>query len=153
MDKGRVYLGSDHAGFMLKKSLERFLEQAGDVAKDLRTVELDADDDYPDYAEKVCRMVKKDKAKGILICGSGQGMDRAANKMRGIQASVCWNKKSAMSAKKHGNVNVLCLGEQMVSKRMAERIVRIWLEEPFRNEARHLRRIRKTERLGAGVKK
>ncbi len=139
----RVYTGSDHAGWKLKAALDKWLiEQRYDV-KDMGPLLYDPDDDYPDYAEKVCIEVAKDRAKGILICGSGQGMDRAANKMPGIHASVCWNEESAVSAKKHGDVNILCLGERFVTPEMAKKIVKIWLEEPFEGEHRHVRRIKK----------
>lgn len=147
METERIYIGSDHAGLNLKKAVSLFLEKEGYNIKDLGPFKLDPKDDYPDYARKVCRETISKKGRGILICGSGQGMDRAANKIPGIRASVCWDEKSAVSAKKDGNINVLCLGERMVSPAIARKIVKIWLEVPFGNEERHLRRIMKSERI------
>ncbi len=143
MYPNRVYVGSDHAGFRLKGKVVKWLSRHGYDVKDLGPFIYDPDDDYPDLALKVCLAVNRDKARGILICGSGQGMDRAANKVPGIHASVCWNKSSAVSAKKHGNVNVICLGERFVKPAAAGEIIRTWIEEPFEGELRHVRRINK----------
>ncbi len=143
----RIYIGSDHAGFRLKCGLIGWLRARGYEAVDMGPRTYSPDDDYPDYAKKVCSKVLENGAIGILVCGSGQGMDRAANKIKGIHASVCWDAGSAMVAKKHGNINVLCLGERFVKPAMARRIVRIWLEEPFEAEKRHLRRIDKIRRI------
>ncbi len=147
METKIIYIGSDHAGLNLKKAVSLFLEKEGYEIRDLGPSVLNAEDDYPDYAKEVCREVVSRKGRGILICGSGQGMDRAANKIPGIRASVCWDEKSAISAKKDGNINVLCLGERMVSPAAARKIVKIWLEVPFEGEERHLRRIMKSERI------
>ena len=138
-----IYIGSDHAGFKLKKHLSQWLSKQGYDIRDMGPHVYDADDDYPDYAVRVCDSVIKHRSKGILICGSGQGMDRVANKVPGIHASVCWNEGTALVAKKHANVNVLCLGERFVRPSMARKIAKIWLEEPFEEEKRHVRRIRK----------
>ncbi len=143
----RIYIGSDHAGFRLKGDIIRWLSTEGYKATDVGPAAYSPEDDYPDYARKVCRKVIEEGALGILVCGSGQGMDRAANKIRGIHASVCWDVGSAVVAKKHGNINVLCLGERFVKPATARRIVRIWLEEPFDAEKRHLRRIGKIRKI------
>lgn len=139
----KIYIGSDHAGFNLKNKIGRFLKQAGYSVEDIGPYSYNKEDDYPDYALKVCRKVLDSKGKGILLCGSGQGMDRAANKIPGIHAAVCWNKASAVVAKEHGNVNVLCMGGRFVRPHMAEKIVEIWLKNGFSEEERHKRRIEK----------
>lgn len=139
----RIFIGSDHAGWKLKKTLATWMEGERYDIKDMGPILYDADDDYPDYAVRVCRKVLQERSKGLLICGSGQGMDRVANKMSGIHASVCWDVESARVAKKHGNINVLCLGERFVKPELAKKIVKIWLEEPFEEERRHVRRIQK----------
>lgn len=141
-----IYVGSDHRGFELKKTVIGFLSEEGYKVEDIGPLSYDSDDDYPDYALKVCKKVLKDGGKGILICGSGMGMDRAANKINGIYASACWNEKSAEMAKRHGDINVLCLGSDFVKPKMAESIIKIWLEEPFEG-GRHERRIRKIKKI------
>ena len=85
--------------------------------------------------------------RGILICGSGQGMDRAANKIPGIYAEVCWDEDSAKHAKEHSNANVLCFGEKTVEPKLAKKLVKIWLETPFKEEERHLRRFNKVREI------
>lgn len=143
MNKNTICLGSDHAGYELKQKINTFLVKKGYRVKDMGPHSYDSDDDYPDYALKVCRNVIKTKGRGVLICGSGQGMDRAANKIPGIYASVCWNKESALVAKEHGNINVLCLGGRLVSVKNAKDIIEIWLKNRFKGETRHIRRINK----------
>jgi ribose 5-phosphate isomerase B len=143
----RIFIGSDHAGWKLKGILAKWLAEERYDVKDMGPILYDPDDDYPDYAVRVCRKVLEERSKGLLICGSGMGMDRAANKIHGIHASVCWNLESARQAKKHGNINVLCLGEKFVKPELAKRIVKIWLEEPFEEERRHVRRIQKIREI------
>ncbi len=143
MENSRIYIGSDHAGFKLKEVLKDFLSKKGYDVKDVGPFSYNKDDDYPDYALAVCVKVAGSQNNGLLICGSGQGMDRVANKVKGIYASVCWNEKSAVIAKEHGNINVLCLGGLFVKPGLAKKIVNVWLERPFANEERHVRRIDK----------
>jgi RpiB/LacA/LacB family sugar-phosphate isomerase len=142
-----IYIGSDHAGFQLKSAITAFLKRRGYEVMDMGPDAYDAEDDYPDYAAKVCRSIIGTENKGILICGSGQGMDRAANKFPGIYASVCWNSETARIAKEHGNVNVLCLPGRMTKEGTAKRMVGIWLDRPFSGEERHKRRIMKTKAI------
>jgi ribose 5-phosphate isomerase B len=146
----RIFIGSDHAGFGLKEEVKKHLSREGYTIGDIGPSAYDKDDDYPDYAVKVCRKVLSKKGEGILICGSGLGMDRAANKVRGIRASVCWDIRSARNSREHGDANVLCLGSKFVSRDKALRIVDAWLDTPFSGEERHLRRIRKTMQIERG---
>jgi hypothetical protein len=85
--------------------------------------------------------------KGILICGSGQGMDRVANRIPGIYAAVYWDEISAKLAKEHRNVNVLCFGGRTVKSELTKKMVKIWLETPFIPEERHVRRINKIKKI------
>ena len=147
MNKEIIYLGADHGGFELKNKIRYFLERKGYQVKDLGPHQYDKNDDYPDYAVKVCKKVLADKTKGILICGTGQGMSRAANKIKGIIAEVCWNQKSARHVKKHSNANVLCFGGTMVSSVLAKKMVMIWLLSKFNKEKRHMRRYRKVLKI------
>lgn len=147
MAKEKICIGSDHAGFRLKGIVRGLLEEQGHPVEDVGPCEYDANDDYPDYAARVCEKILENGGSGILVCGTGQGMDRAANKFPGIQAAVCWDEFSARVAKEHGNVNVLCLGGRSVSEETAKKIVKIWLENPFANEERHARRINKIREI------
>lgn len=148
----KIYIGSDHRGFGLKNNLAAFLRAKGYNIEDVGPFLYDKEDDFPDYAVKVCRKVLKDNSKGILICGSGIGMDRAANKFPKIYAATCWNERSARLAKKDGDINVLCMGSIFVTLPMAERMVRIWLEQPF-ERGRHSRRVAKIKDIESGRKR
>lgn len=142
--ENKLCMASDHAGFKLKNALKEFLSTNGYFVEDLGPYAYDPEDDYPDYAAKVCERVIETKGKGILVCGTGQGMDRVANKFPGIYASVCWDELSARVAKEHADVNVLCLGERIVGEDLAKRIVEIWLKSEFKG-GRHERRVDKTK--------
>lgn len=142
-----IFIGSDHAGFELKEKLKKFLERLGYEYEDLGPKTFDPNDDYPDYALKVCKKVLETDGKGILICGSGQGMGRVANKIPGIHAAVCWNEETAKYAREHGNTNVLTLGGWTVDFETAKKIVKIWLETPFTGEKKHIRRINKIKEI------
>ena len=139
----KIYVASDHAGFGLKKHVVAYLKKMGFEAIDLGPHAYDKDDDYPDYAIAVSKRVARGRGRGVLICGSGQGMDRTANKVPGVYASVCWDKESAIVASMHGDVNVLCLGARFVDAASARNILRIWAMHEGEVEARHRRRIRK----------
>lgn len=147
MQAHRIYIGSDHAGFQLKNIIREFLHDGGYAVEDIGPYSYERGDDYPDYALKVCKKILKSGGRGILICGSGQGMDRAANKIPGIYSSVCWNEESAVIAKEHGDINVLCLGGRLVGPSRAKRIIKIWLERPYKNKKRHERRINKIKEM------
>mgnify|MGYP001585976127 CR=1 FL=1 len=139
----KIYLGSDHAGLELKDKLAEFLKQNGHQAEDLGPSTYDAEDDYPDYAVKVCEKVLGENAYGILLCGTGQGMDRVANKFPGIDAALCWDELTAKVAREHGDTNILCIGSKTITEDLAKKIVQIWLTESFSNKERHKRRIAK----------
>lgn len=145
--KSEILMGSDHAGFALKDVMKKFLIEEGYEIEDLGSYKYDYNDDYPDYALKVCERVLETNGRGILICGSGQGMDRVANKIPGIHAAVCWDEPSTKIAKEHGNVNVLCFGGRTVKPELAKKMVKIWLRTPFIPKERHLRRINKIKEI------
>jgi ribose 5-phosphate isomerase B len=142
-----IYIGSDHAGFELKENLKKFLNELSYEYEDLGPYSFDPNDDYPDYAVKVCKKVLETNGKGILICGTGQGMDRVANKIPGIYAAVCWDEETAKYAKAHGNTNVLAIGSWTTDFETAKKIVKVWLETPFSEQERHIRRINKIKEI------
>lgn len=142
-----IIIGSDHAGLRLKTELARYLSSKKYEIADMGPYEYVETDDYPDYALRVCEEVVRKNSRGILICSTGQGMDRVANKIYGIRASVAWDELSARIAKEHGDVNVLCLGQMTTSYPTAKRILDIWLRSPRSSAARHARRRRKIGRI------
>lgn len=140
----KIFIASDHAGFELKKAIKSFLKTY--EVEDLGPFTYDPEDDYPDYALKVCEKVVEAKSKGILICGTGQGMNITANKIPGIYSALCWDKLSAIKSREHNNTNVLCLGA-ILSPETAKTIVKSWLETPFLQVEKHIRRIKKLKEI------
>lgn len=138
-----IYIGSDHGGYELKKTLVDFLKNHRYSVVDVGPFTYDKDDDYPDYAEKVCKEVLAKSARGIIICKHAHGITITANKMKGIYAAACWNETSAKMARNDNNTNVLCLSGVLTKPDEAEKIVDIWLTTPFSPEERHSRRINK----------
>jgi ribose 5-phosphate isomerase B len=137
-----IYLGADHAGYNLKEEIKNYLKELGYEFEDLGNKELEPKDDYPDFALAVARKTAEG-GKGILFCATGIGMCIAANKVKGIRATVCCNEFMAKQAAEHNNVNVLCLGGKVLDAETAQKIVRIWLEAEFTGEDRHVRRLGK----------
>lgn len=146
MEQTRVYLGADHAGFKLKEHLKKFLQRKGYHVIDKGAATLKPNDDYPDYAANVAKAVQK-RGKGILICGSAEGICIAANKFNGIRATPAWTLKNAKLSRQHNDANILCLSGWELNKQKAEKIALTWLTTPFSNEKRHQRRIDKIKRL------
>lgn len=140
-----IYFGSDHGGFVLKEEIREYLEKRKEYEViDLGAFNLESLDDFPDFALAVAKKIsEKEGAKGILFCGSGQGMAIAANKIRGIRAAVCWDIASAKQSREHLDANILCLGAKFVSVELAKKITDIWLGTSFLNEEKYSRRLRK----------
>ncbi len=145
MDKQfKVYLGADHAGFRLKTALKKYLDEQGFKYQDFGATQLKSDDDYPDYAKKVATAVATSKNNfGILICGSGQGMQIAANRHKKIRATLGYDPQAAIVARQDNDSNVLCLAGRFLSTTQALNIVDQFLKTPFSGEERHARRIKK----------
>lgn len=145
-----LYIGSDHAGFRLKKQIKKYLDELKIKYQDLGPQKLDPNDDYPDFAIKVAEQVAKkpNKNKGILICGTGQGMMLAANKVDGIRAVLAWNESTAGHARSHENANILTLGGQVLPLKTAKKVIAEWLPTPFSGAKRHIRRLLKIKKAG-----
>ncbi|MEK6856221.1 MAG: RpiB/LacA/LacB family sugar-phosphate isomerase [Nanoarchaeota archaeon] len=142
----KIYLGSDHAGFVLKEKIKKNLSKKGFLIFD-STPELIEGDDYSDYAFRVGERVSKDKTSlGVLICGSGTGMIIAANKVKGIRASMIYDKYSAKMARYDNDSNIACLRGRKFSFAKNIKILDIWLKTKFSGIKRHRRRIKKIER-------
>ncbi len=139
----KIALGCDHAGFALKDTILQQLRRLGHEVLDMGTFSNERTD-YPDYAEKVAQAVARHQAdRGILICGSGVGVCVAANKTKGIRASICHDAYTAQQAVEHDNLNVLCLGARIIGPALAEEIVNRFLQASFSEEERHQKRLQK----------
>lgn len=139
----KVYIASDHGGFEVKKSIVESLQDKYEVL-DLGPFELDPEDDYPDYAIKVAeQIVANSESRGILICRSGNGMCIAANKVKGVYASLAFSVEHAKKAVEDDNSNVICLDADYEGENVVE-ITKAFLESRFAGmETRHGRRFRK----------
>src|SRR3989344_1851366 len=144
-----IYLGADHRGFELKEKLKEWLKDHGYAVEDLGAHKLEPEDDYPDYAIAVAHKVAEapDENRGILLCGSGVGMDIAANRVNGIRAALSFNAAVAKQSREHEDANVLVLAADWLAPDDAGEILKTFLETPFSGEERHVRRIGKMKRI------
>jgi len=140
----KFYIGTDHAGVELKNWTVELLKSKGHEVEDFGPFYTDRVD-YPDYAHKVATAVLNDKdSQGILICGSGIGMSMTANRHKGIRAALCHDAYTATVARGHNDANILCFGERIVGKGVAESIIDAWLDGSF-DGGRHCGRVEKIE--------
>lgn len=158
----RIYFASDHAGFPLKEALMRYVSTLGIAIDDLGPFEIDPNDDYPDFVQRLTEKVANEPgSRGIVVGGSGQGEAMAANRVKGIRALLFYGPQKAFApieaegtvaadgfdivrlARKHNDANVLSLGSRFVSGEDAREAVRVFLETPFSGAERHVRRIAK----------
>jgi len=148
----RIYLGADHGGYYLKEQVESYLVQNGyDVVDEGNTV-LDPDDDYPQFAAKVATKVLSSvdpEPRGIIVCTGAQGVAIAANRYKGIRASVVWDAHEARMTRNDNDSNVLCLSGRLMDGNEAlwQGVVETWLSTPFSRAARHHRRVRELDDL------
>ena len=138
----KIFISSDHAGFKLKEDIKSFLKK-----KKYSCIDLGPDNDnrvdYPDYAHSVAKKVKINKNyRGILVCGSGMGMNIAANRHKNIRAAQCYNVKSTKLSRLHNDANIITLGSRLLSKKNALNCVSVFLKTKFEG-GRHSKRIKK----------
>src|SRR6266496_3815811 len=121
----KVFVGADHAGFQLKSVVMAHLSKLGYDVEDEGDRELNPDDDYPQFAFTVVTKVlgSEDEARGILLCGSGQGMCIAANRVRGIRAALCWSEDIARETRNDNDSNILCIPARTLSQEEALNII------------------------------
>lgn len=137
-----IAIGSDHGGYELKLELINHLKERGIEVRDYGCDSAKSCD-YPVYAKAVSEAVAAGECElGILICGTGIGMSMAANKVSGIRAAVCSDCFSAKATREHNNANVLCMGARTTGPGLALMIADIFLDTPFSNDERHVRRIK-----------
>ena len=138
----RVHLGSDHAGFELKAHLAERLSDEGHDVVDHGPVEYDPVDDYPPYVMRAATATVNDPGSlGVVIGGSGNGEQIAANKVAGVRAALAWNDDTASLSREHNDANVVAVGARMHSLDEATRLVMRFLETPFSGDPRHVRRL------------
>ena len=136
-----IRIGSDHGGFALKEAIKKHLEERGLEYNDYGTYS-DASCDYPVYGRAVAKAVAAGGCQlGILICGTGIGISITANKVPGVRAALCSDCFSAEATRLHNNANILALGARVLGEGLALKIVDTFLDTPFSNDERHIRRI------------
>ena len=138
----KIFLSSDHAGYLLKESVKLFLNKKKIKFIDLGPFNNDRVD-YPDFAHKVAKKVKTNRNHiGILICGSGMGMNIVANKHKNVRAAQCFNLKSTKLSRLHNDANIITLGSRLITKKNALRYISVFLSTKFEG-GRHTKRIKK----------
>lgn len=141
-----IPIASDHAGFEAKEKVKKILEELGHMPVDFGT-HSDESVDYPDFAVQVAKKVDEgEHDKGILLCGSGQGMCMTANKFKNVRAALVYDDDSARLTREHNNANVLCLPGRQLDEKQLKKFVQTWLEANF-DGGRHERRVNKIHDL------
>ncbi len=137
-----IAIGSDHAGFSMKEAIKPLLQAEGFTVEDLGT-HTEESADYPDYAHAVAAAISaKRHDRGILLCGSANGVCMTANKHVGVRAAICWNVELAALARQHNDANILCLPARFIAVDLARDIVKQFLQTGFEG-GRHERRVNK----------
>lgn len=140
-----IALGCDHGGYELMQEIIKYLEEKGYEYKNFGTFS-EASVDYPVYAKAVAKAITGGECdRGILVCGTGIGISIAANKFPGIRAALCTDCFMAQATREHNDANILALGGRVVGAGLALKIVETFLETPFSNDERHIRRIKAIE--------
>lgn len=137
-----IYLGADHKGFELKEKIKIWLTEWGYDHEDMGAFELDPIDDYPIYAKKVAESMVESDDRGILVCGSGVGVDEVANKFDSIRSGLAINKEQVQAARNDDNINVLALASEFTTEEEAKEIVKVFLDTEFADEERFNRRLK-----------
>ena len=138
----KIFISSDHAGFNLKEKIKKKFAKKYKF-QDLGTLNSKDSVNYPDYAHKLCKKVANNNNNvGILVCGSGMGMNIAANRHKNIRAAQCYNSKSTKLSRLHNNANIITLGSRLLTKKNALNCVSIFLNTKFEG-GRHAKRIKK----------
>jgi ribose 5-phosphate isomerase B len=140
-----IYIGSDHRGFRLKQELHAYLKEKGYPLFDQGPADYDVNDDYPDIAAQIATEVAESPAdkRGIIICGSGEGVLIVANKFRGVRAALGDTAEQAAASRNDDDTNVLAIAADFTPLDVAKAIVQKWLDTQFSGEERHLRRLKK----------
>ena len=160
----KIYIGTDHAGYVLKEKLVSFLKAQGHEVTDEGAYTYDEGDDYPDFCSKVARAVSKDvhdstKVRGIILGGSGEGEAITANRFPYVRAIVYYGKSTPVvedesgilaRSRAHNDANVLSLGARYFTEEDMMEVVNFWLNAPYSGDERHIRRLGKIDKLKIG---
>ncbi len=137
-----IYIASDHRGFELKNALVDWLKSESKAVLDLGNLVLDPNDDYPEFAGKVAETVSADpEAKGIVICGSGVGVDVVANKFDGVRSGLGIEVDQVRSARSDDNINILSIASDFTDSAKAKELIKVFLATNFKGEDRFIRRL------------
>lgn len=138
-----LYIAADHAGFELKEVIKEFLRTDNIDFEDVGPKTMEPDDDYPPLAEAVAKKVIADKknGRGIVVCGTANGVCITANKITGVRAGIGYNLAAAEAMRRHNDANILCLAGRVLQPDFAKAIVRKFLGTKFSEEVRHVRRV------------
>lgn len=150
-ERPKIFIGADHNGFELKTSLSDYLRRGGYEVVDCGDEQLHPDDDFPQFASKVVGAMAADPSydvRGVLICGSGQGMCMAANRFKGIRAALGYDQEAVRSARNDDDSNVLAIPSHALTFEKTIGIVETWLMTPFAGAPRFKRRIEEMDQLG-----
>jgi ribose 5-phosphate isomerase B len=140
----KIAIAADHAGYALKQCLFQDLQSQGVDIEDLGAHQLEPQDDYPDFAERVGKTIGEGgMQRGIIVCGSGVGVCVAVNKFPGVRAGICHDTYSARQGVEHDNMNVLCIGSRIIGPALAREIVQAFVQAGFSGGERHQRRLQK----------
>ena len=140
----KIAIGSDHAGFELKEKVKQYLQKKGFDLKDFGTYSTDRAD-YPDFAHPVAEAVEGKQAEmGVLICGSGNGVNMTANRHHGVRSALCWNAEIAQLARLHNDANIIALPARFITEQEAEKCLDVFFSTSFEG-GRHTDRVKKIE--------
>jgi len=145
--KQKLYISGDHAGYKLKEKLKPWLEKKGFEVVDFGPLKYNKKDDYPDFVIPMAKAIVKDKTRGIVIAGSGEGEAIAVNKLKGIRAGIYHGKNLSIVKvnREHNDANVLCMGARFVSFEEMKKAIDIFLKTKF-DGGRHAKRLKKVEK-------
>lgn len=146
----KIFIGADHNGFDMKATLVEELTRSGYQVIDEGDKKLQPNDDFPQFAERVVMAMRASDdtdTRGILICGSGQGMCIAANRFKGIRAALVWNEHEARAARNDDDSNILCLPARSINNKQAVSIANVWLNAAFAGAPRFKRRLKQLDDL------
>lgn len=144
-----IYIGADHRGYKLKEVLKIYLKELNYEFNDLGALELNPDDDYPDFALAVAKKVAEspEENRGILICGSGVGVDIVANKIKSIRSALCFDAAQAHASRNDDNTNILSFSSDFTTEEKAKEIVKIWIQTPYAKLEKYERRLIKIKNI------
>src|SRR3989338_10579038 len=144
-----IFIGADHRGYNLKEVLKIYLKELSLECEDLGAKKFNPEDDYPDFALTVAKKVAEnpEENRGILICGSGVGVNIVANKIKGIRSALCFDAAQARASRNDDDTNVLSLTADFIAEEKAKKIVKVWLETPYAKLEKYERRLNKIKEI------